>query len=175
GIRDFHVTGVQTCALPICGGLARGPGLVGLPGPLRRRVLRGGLVGEGGLGEPARRRRAGLHRGEDRQVLALGCLALRRPPPGQTAVLSGETARQIPAQSPVRRQPPRQRAFLRDVVGCAVPAALLEAGGSAEGGGLRAVAGGERVVLGDEGVVLGRGGVRGEAAAVSGEGAVSRR
>src|SRR5690606_40557855 len=25
GIRDFHVTGVQTCALPICPGSAAGP------------------------------------------------------------------------------------------------------------------------------------------------------
>src|SRR5690606_40884045 len=31
GIRDFHVTGVQTCALPICGNLGQGRRLA-LPG-----------------------------------------------------------------------------------------------------------------------------------------------
>src|SRR5256885_12902631 len=35
GIRDYKVTGVQTCALPICAGLDRlGAGLRGLPGQL---------------------------------------------------------------------------------------------------------------------------------------------
>src|SRR5690606_40982380 len=38
GIRGFHVTGVQTCALQICGDLARGR----RRGALARRALRDG-------------------------------------------------------------------------------------------------------------------------------------
>src|SRR5690606_40872109 len=40
GIRDFHVTGVQTCALPIYGCRAGPAGAwpAGLPPPSRRRV-----------------------------------------------------------------------------------------------------------------------------------------
>src|SRR5690606_40854861 len=41
GIRDFHVTGVQTCALPICVGGGTGDGLYE-PRP---------TVAEGGVGE----------------------------------------------------------------------------------------------------------------------------
>src|SRR5690606_17992961 len=50
GIRDFHVTGVQTCALPICGWLgfrgsaggSAGVGRAALPGPARSPVRRRG-------------------------------------------------------------------------------------------------------------------------------------
>src|SRR5690606_40880058 len=67
GIRDFHVTGVQTCALPICAGgelvetvgeLARAVG--GLPGAVREGPhaageLPGAIGGLGGaVGELAR-------------------------------------------------------------------------------------------------------------------------
>src|SRR5690606_40357259 len=34
GIRDFHVTGVQTCALPISGGLRREPERLIMGGPM---------------------------------------------------------------------------------------------------------------------------------------------
>src|SRR5215475_14842345 len=49
GIRDFHVTGVPTCALPICLGMSRGTpgypggsprGSVGEAGPMPPRPLR---------------------------------------------------------------------------------------------------------------------------------------
>src|SRR5690606_40221565 len=43
GIRDFHVTGVQTCALPIFGGFADAVGGGGW-GP----VVTTGLIGNGG-------------------------------------------------------------------------------------------------------------------------------
>src|SRR5690606_40152894 len=79
GIRDFHVTGVQTCALPIsgAGGLGGRPGrspveLVG--GAVRRRGLGrdGGRRHRDGTPRSARARRggvasAGLPRSEERR------------------------------------------------------------------------------------------------------------
>src|SRR5690606_39669878 len=51
GIRDFHVTGVQTCALPICRiGPADGPWL-----------------GQHGFGDRSRQRLGGLEAAEQRQ------------------------------------------------------------------------------------------------------------
>src|SRR5690606_19714804 len=44
GIRDFHVTGVQTCALPIYSG-AGGPHTRGREGPSRRRPVARDLRG----------------------------------------------------------------------------------------------------------------------------------
>src|SRR5690606_40786552 len=48
-IRDFHVTGVQTCALPICGGRSRPDEDVGglriqRPGHMRQRPHLDGFV-----------------------------------------------------------------------------------------------------------------------------------
>src|SRR5690606_40302208 len=53
GIRDFHVTGVQTCALPICAAGQPRPG-----DPVR-------AVGDRGTPRP---RRAGPGRSEERRV-----------------------------------------------------------------------------------------------------------
>src|SRR4030066_1979142 len=61
GIRDSSVTGVQTCALPICGGPPRGA--------LRRLLPRGGLVGNG-LQD---RRRSEEHTSELQSHLNLVC------------------------------------------------------------------------------------------------------
>src|SRR5690606_7818430 len=49
GIRDFHVTGVQTCALPIFAGVGSFGGFVGRIGFVGQR-LAGGLRGLGQLG-----------------------------------------------------------------------------------------------------------------------------
>src|SRR5690606_41849179 len=68
GIRDFHVTGVQTCALPIWpaaaagGGVERVPGLrvvhrVGVAGTRGGRVADGDLPGLGEIGRASCRER----------------------------------------------------------------------------------------------------------------------
>src|SRR5690606_40425740 len=53
GIRDFHVTGVQTCALPICPAVSAGEDFDGYPqrrfgrGARASRVLAAGFPGAG--------------------------------------------------------------------------------------------------------------------------------
>src|SRR5690606_40845832 len=49
GIRAFHVTGVQTCALPICGGNARRDGRGDATGPVDPDT--GGATGRSGGGD----------------------------------------------------------------------------------------------------------------------------
>src|SRR6266700_6601108 len=82
GIRDFHVTGVQTCALPIS--------LAGRDGDAGRSLL-GGDGAPGGAGEGAgggsvelRRRAAGPLRGDPALGLA-GAAVLVDPPGGREA------------------------------------------------------------------------------------------
>src|SRR5690606_40907165 len=50
GIRDFHVTGVQTCALPICSGASADSTCSGASALTvrERRVRRAGAVGSAG-------------------------------------------------------------------------------------------------------------------------------
>src|SRR5437773_12031706 len=60
GIRDRDVTGVQTCALPICGGRAPEPS----PLPPTELGVPGGAVAVA----PRRRRVAGPARSEERRV-----------------------------------------------------------------------------------------------------------
>src|SRR5690606_39729827 len=83
GIRDFHVTGVQTCALPI---LLRGqPGVrAGVPAGGGARHRRGGgrgVVGERGGGRPAGagapRDRRGLHPPDLRRRRQIGRASCR--------------------------------------------------------------------------------------------------
>src|SRR2546422_1277813 len=67
GIRDVAVTGVQTCALPICdrGPVRRGPDVLGCAGgsaaTLRPPPPRGGRSGERRVGEEGRSRWAPYH------------------------------------------------------------------------------------------------------------------
>src|SRR5690606_3084227 len=57
GIRDFHVTGVQTCALPICPASPGGPGERPVLDRLRRVPLPGGIHPRAGrIPGPAGRR-----------------------------------------------------------------------------------------------------------------------
>src|SRR5690606_40622486 len=75
GIRDFHVTGVQTCALPIC-----------------RRTCLFGHCTRGCASGPSRspRRSACLSRSEERPCRERGSMCSRAPP--WTTVRSGTEA-----------------------------------------------------------------------------------
>src|SRR5690606_40199443 len=82
GIRDFHVTGVQTCALPIsegetlglvgesgCGKSTTGRAIMQLPPPTSGRVRFGDVELTGLKGEALRARRPQLQmRSEERRV-----------------------------------------------------------------------------------------------------------
>src|SRR5690606_41193381 len=89
GIRDFHVTGVQTCALPISGHLERGRArgcAVSLwlpPGRARDQGRAHGGGGGGGVIARSEERRVGkecrsrLSRGRERRNVWRGCRGRR--------------------------------------------------------------------------------------------------
>src|SRR5690606_41020679 len=74
GIRDFHVTGVQTCALPICS-TSSGPGRAGSWRGVRRGFESfthlGGVVSTDEVGRSPRERHRGAHANRTLRVLLL--------------------------------------------------------------------------------------------------------
>src|SRR5207302_6771436 len=71
GIRDFHVTGVQTCALPICRAVPRAQHLDSLPATRSADAQRSGGRGSQqrtNLTERCRSGRSELMRSEERRV-----------------------------------------------------------------------------------------------------------
>src|SRR5256885_11400500 len=68
GIRDYKVTGVQTCALPIYGLLQLPPGLPVQPGAEQRAgPVQGGYRKQAGRAEPAEATGRGVERAQRRR------------------------------------------------------------------------------------------------------------
>src|SRR5205807_5959243 len=87
GIRDYKVTGVQTCALPICAGRPGGPGHAGdhdVPYRKRPGALRPGP------------------RSEVRQDKRYGVTVTARSPGGRSAKVASATSRIVPLYDVVR-------------------------------------------------------------------------